>query len=188
MSQLLAHRLGTTAHLSPLVHKAERLGMRMPEDLERLALARGLRYFGQLSQTANDDLNEGSRSLPSPDQFSNEELAIALMSPTLPYSLNRLRMAAAMLGAHGSSAEIILRLSQLERCENIVHHIAECASHVEPGHPLWQTLLHGLSAQPSPPPDILPHPSRFVAMSGLDRTGRNTKSQWIRPHDPKQSG
>ena len=163
------------------MHKAKRLGMRAPEDLEHMAIARGLRYFGRVPQTTNDPRNESAVSTPRPEHFSNEELAIALMSPTLPYSLNRLRMAAAMLGANGISAEKILRLARLERCEIIVRHIAECASHVEPAHPLWQTLLHCLPAPPPLAPDILPHPSRFVAMSGLDRTGRNPHTQWIRP-------
>ena len=181
MPQLLAYRLGTTAHLSPLMHKAKRLGMRAPEDLEHLALARGLRYFGRLPHAENGRATTSDASLPPPEQFSNEELAITLMSPSLPYSLNRLRMAAAMLGAHGISADIILRLARLERCETIVRHIAECASQVEPAHPLWQTLLHRLPVPPSLPPGTLPHPSRFVAMSGLDRTGRNTRAQWIRP-------
>jgi hypothetical protein len=181
MPQLLSTRLGTTAHLSPLIHKANRLGLRAPEDLEHLALARGLRYFGRVPQANNESCTESVAPAPNPEQFSNEELAIALMSPTLPYSLNRLRMAAAMLGAHGISAGKILRLARLERCETIVRYIAECASHVEPAHPLWQTLLHGIPASPSLAPDILPHPSRFVAMSGLDRTGRNPRTQWIRP-------
>ena len=36
----LAYRLGTTTHLSPLPQKARRLGVRAPEDLERIALER----------------------------------------------------------------------------------------------------------------------------------------------------
>lgn len=43
--ETLARRLGTTAHLSPLLMKARRLGLRVPEDLERLAVRRGCRYY-----------------------------------------------------------------------------------------------------------------------------------------------
>ena len=173
--------MGTTAHLSPLVQKTKRLGVRTPEDLQHIALARGLRYFGQIN-LASDGLRPES-PMPALDRehFSNEELAIALMSPSLPYSLTRLRMAAAMLGANGNSAEKILRLARMERCEPIVRHIAECAAQVEPLHPLWQTLLKNLPAQPALRPDALPHPTRFVAMSGLDRSGRNLRAQWVRP-------
>lgn len=177
----LAHHMGTTAHLSPLVQKTKRLGVRTPEDLEHIALARGLRYFGRIEPSSDELAPKSVMPAMDPEQFSNEELAITLMSPSLPYSLNRLRMAAAMLGAHGISAEKILRLARLERCETIVRYITECASHVEPAHPLWQALLHRLPVPPSLAPDVLPHPSRFVAMSGLDRTGRNPHTQWIRP-------
>ena len=176
--ETLAHRLGTTAHISPLLQKARQLGVRAPEDLERIALTRGLRYFGCVAPPL-----EGNDTVPSPqpEQFPNEELAIALMSPSLPYSLNRLRMAAAMLGAAGISPGKILRLARMERCETVVCHIAGCGAAVEPDHPLWQTLLRELPVPPPLGPDILPHPSRFVAMSGLDRTGRNMRVQWIRP-------
>ncbi len=174
----LAHRLGTTTHLSPLLQKARRLGVRAPEDLERIALERGLRYFGCAAPPVDGN---GTAPVPQPEQFPNEELAIALMSPSLPYSLNRLRMAAAMLGADGISAGKILRLARMERCETVVRHIAECAAAVEPAHRLWRALLQELPVPPPLAPDILPHASRFVAMSGLDRTGRNMRVQWIRP-------
>lgn len=181
MPPTLANRLGTTPHLSPLIHKAKRLGVQVPEDLERIALARGLRYFGQIGLASNEHARESAFPALDPALFSNEELAIALMSPSLSYSLNRLRMAAAMLGASGISAGRILRLAQLERCEIIVRHIAECAARVEPDNLVWQTLLKHLPSTPPLLPDTLPHPSRFVALSGLDRTGRNPRVQWIRP-------
>ena len=90
-------------------------------------------------------------------------------------------MAGAMLGAEGVSADKILRLARLERCESVVRHIAECASKIEPDQPFWASLLERLPDTPPPAADILPHPSRFVAMSGLDRTGRINRAQWIRP-------
>jgi hypothetical protein len=178
MINTLARRLGTTTHLSPLMQKAKRLGVHTAEGLERIAIARGLRYFGRIDPES-DDLNPDC--MPDPDHFSNEELAIALMSPSLPYSLNRIRMAAAMLGADGVSAENVLRLARLERSETIVRHIAESAVRVEPDYPLWRALLRRLPATLPLAPDILPHQSRFVAMTGLDRSGRNLRMQWIRP-------
>lgn len=181
MPSSLARHMGTTAHLSPLVQKTKRLGVRTPEDLEHIAIARGLRYFGQIMARSDEPVWKPQMPAMDPVLFPNEELAMALMSPALPYSLNRLRMAAAMLGADDISAEKILRLARLERCETIVRHIAECASKVEPDHKLWITLLEHLPAAPALSPDILPHPSRFVAMSGFDRFGKNLRMQWIRP-------
>lgn len=178
MTTTLAKRLGTTAHLSPLIQKAKRLGVHTADDLERIAIARGLRYFGQIDPAS---VAANPLSIPDLEHFSNEELATALMSPSLPYSLNRIRMGAAMLAADGVSAEEVLRLARLERTEAIVRHIAESADRVEPDHPLWKTLLQRLPSKQPLAPDILPHPSRFVALSGLDRTGRNLRMQWIRP-------
>lgn len=177
MSLTLAKRLGTSSHLSPLMQKARRLGALSPNHLEEIAIARGLRYFGQPSDLGDQS---ASKSI-NPTNFTNGELAIALMSPTLPYSLTRLRMAGAMLAAESVTASEILRLARLERCESIVRHIAECAYKVEPLHPLWASLLENLPNISPAPPDILPHPTRFVAMSGIDRTGRSNRIQWIRP-------
>jgi len=177
----LANRLGTSTHLSPLMQKAKRLGVHSPKDLEEIAIARGLRYFGRFDE--RDQECQAPSPMPALDQkyFSNEDLAIALMSLSLPYSLTRLRMAGAMLGAEGISSTEILRLARMERCESVVRHIAECASKIEPQQPFWASLLEHLADIPLPMPDILPHPSRFVAMSGLDRTGRVNHTQWIRP-------
>lgn len=139
---LLADRLGTTVHLSPLLQKARSLGVRGPRDLENIALAKGLRYYGRP--------DPGTTAIPAcqTEAFSMEELAIALMSPAAPYSLNRLRMAGALLGAPGISAAKILRLARQERCEAIVRHIAQQAIQVEPGNPFWPTLMGGLPESP----------------------------------------
>jgi hypothetical protein len=42
----LAHKLGTTPHISPLLMKARRLGLPTGEHREALAVARGVRYYG----------------------------------------------------------------------------------------------------------------------------------------------
>jgi hypothetical protein len=181
MTATLAKRLGTSAHISPLLQKAKRLGVQTPEDLERIALSRGLRYFGRPDPSSAELLPEPAMPAFDPQRFPNEELAIALMSPSLPYSLTRLRMAGALLGADRVSAPEILRLARLERCESIVRHIAQCAAQVEPRNPFWASLLIHLPLSPPTAPDVLPHPTRFIAMSGLDRTGRINRRQWIRP-------
>lgn len=177
----LAQRIGTSTHLSPLLQKARRLGAHDPRDLESIALARGLRYFGRPGNP--QDKGREPCAIPAMDLslFTNEELAIALINPAAPYSLTRIRMAAAVMAADGVSAVEITRLARQERCQSVVRHIARCGNTVEPENPFWQSLLQNLPDTPPVSPDILPHISRFVALSGITRNGRQNTMQWIRP-------
>ena len=177
----LAHRMGTSAHLSPLLRKAHRLGLRDARDLEQLALDRGLRYFGSPAQQDHGAQNLRAMSAEKALSLTNEELAIALINPAAPYSLNRIRMAAAIIAGEGISASRILRLARMERCETVVGHIAMSGAKVEPDNPLWRFLLKNLPEGTPPNPDVLPHISRFVAMSGITRYGKQNSMQWIRP-------
>jgi len=113
--------------------------------------------------------------------ITNEELAIALINPAAPYSLNRIRMAAAIIAGEGISPSRIIQLARMERCEAIVRHIAMCGAKVEPANPLWKFLTDHLPEGTPPNPDVLPHISRFVAMSGITRHGKQKSMQWIRP-------
>lgn len=181
----LAYRLGTTHHLSPLLMKARRLGLTTPEDLERLAVARGLRYYSQPGET--DRLREEAHAYPasignpSVKQFSNEDLAISLLSLNWPFSQNRLRMGAAMLAATGVSPQRLARLAYQERCESVLFHIAQCGQKVEPDQSFWTALLNEIPSAKTYPPDVLPHLTRFVTMTGFTRRGKETLMQWIRP-------
>lgn len=178
----LAFHLGTTTHLSPLLMKARGLGLRRSVDFERLAVSRGCRYYqsacGDAAATGADD----SVVAPSiaPDQFSNTELALALLSPCLEKSQIRLRVGAAMLASPENTVEEVARLARRERSEAIVRHIAECGHDVEPDNPFWSELLDRLPAR-SVVSDALPHPSRFVAMTGFTPSGVDNVRQWIRP-------
>ncbi|MEO5916930.1 MAG: hypothetical protein ABIS50_22065 [Luteolibacter sp.] len=188
-SLTLARRLGTTAHLSALLMKARRLGLASPMDLERLAVSRGLRYY----DSHGDSLKEMRRTPAVSDSGSergltNEELAVALLSPSALYSQQRLRMGAAMLAAEGNRPESIANLALRERCETVVRHIALCGHEVEPQNPFWDKLLGLLPASDwVPQPDALPHPTRFVAMTGITRNGVGNLKQWIRPRAPLSS-
>jgi hypothetical protein len=187
-SLTLAGRLGTTAHLSALLMKARRLGLTTPVDLERLAVSRGLRYY----DSHGDSLKgEEAPTVPANEidrKLSNEELAIALLAPSAPYSQQRLRMGAAMLAAEGNRLESIATLALRERCEAVVRHIALCGHEVEPENPFWDKLLDLLPASHFVPrPDALPHPTRFVAMTGITRNGVGNLRQWIRPRAPLTS-
>ena len=188
-SVTLAGRLGTTAHLSALLMKVRRLGLSTPVDLERLAVSRGLRYYD-----SHGDSLKGQNGPPTVPEsgsergLTNEELAIALLSPSATYSQQRLRIGAAMLAAEGNRPESIASLALRERCETVVRHIASCGHEVEPANPFWDKLLRLLPASHSEPlPDALPHPTRFVAMTGVTRNGVGNLKQWIRPRAPLAS-
>lgn len=168
----LAEKLGTTAHDSALLKKAERLGLDAG-GLERLAIQRGCDYY-----------HEGD-PLPPPsvtsDELSDEELAIALLDPALRYHPQTIRLGAAMLGAEGNDPETIARLAEQECCEALVRYVAESGKRFEPQNGFWTALLSRLPVTPAPKSSVVPHPTRFVAMTGITRRGVETVTEWIRP-------
>ena len=171
-TETLAAKLGTTTHLSPLLRKARRLGLGA-RDLERLAIQRGCDYYH------NGEPFE--RIEVSPDQFSNAELAIALLNPALGYDPQMIRLGAAMLSAEGTDPEQLARLAKMERCEALVRYIAEAGMKFEPRNSFWGRLLDFLPHFPEPKSGVFPHPTRFVAMTGFTRRGPETIVEWIRP-------
>jgi hypothetical protein len=171
-SPSLAEKLGMTKHISGLLIKAKRLGLDA-EGLERLAIQRGCDYY-----------HEGEPLPPaivSEEQFSDEELAIALLNPALRYHPQTLRLGAAMLGAEGNDPERIARLAKYERCESLVRYVAEAGRRFEPHNIFWERVLAMVPAAPAPKSSVVPHPTRFVAMTGMTRRGVETVAQWIRP-------
>ena len=151
--------------------KARELGLSVPLDLERLAMARGCGYYerdlGPLARTA-----EG---VP----LSNAELAIALLAPSHQPTARQVRLAAALLGAADESAADVATLAVDENCAGIVRYIALCGSRFEPGNPFWTDLLNALP-ETVIDRDRLPHPTRFVEMTGIDRGKVGTFTRWIR--------
>jgi hypothetical protein len=168
----LAEKLGTTTQLSGLLIKAKRLGLNA-EGLERLAIQRGCNYY-----------HEGEPLPPasvSEEQFSNEELALALLNPALRYHPQTLRLGAAMLGAEGNDPEEIARLTKYERGESIVRYVAEAGRRFEPENRFWERLLALLPQTPAPDSAVVPHPTRFVQMTGIDRGKVGLFTRWVRP-------
>lgn len=176
--ETLAHRLGTTTHVSPLLMKARRLGLRVPEDLCTLAVQRGCRHYWQGNEPEGELLPES--------QFSHEELAIAMLSIAGPYDPHMIRCGAAMLGAEGNDPAELARLAVWERSEQVVRYIAECGTKFEPANAFWGELLRLLPATPRPKEGVMPHPTRFVAMNGFERgVGKKITTEWQRPqHRP----
>jgi hypothetical protein len=175
----LAQKLGTTSHLSPLLHKAHRLGLGARE-LEILAVQRGCRHYRNGT--------EPKEPLATTSQFSNEELAIALLSTALRYDPHSIRCGAAMLGAQGNDARKLARMAVMERCVPSVRHVAQAGKRFEPANPFWQMLLDALPPGKVPRSGVLPHPTRFVAMTGFTRKGPGLVVEWQRPVLPPQRG
>ena len=86
-----------------------------------------------------------------------------------------------MTGATGNSPALLARLAIQERSAAVLRHIALCGRKVEPANPFWAELLTLLPESATPAPDVLPHITRFVALTGITRRGRETVMQWIRP-------
>lgn len=169
----LAEKIGMSAPSSVLLKKAARLGLSDPAALEGLAVARGCWHYRQPEMPDPPSVDES--------QFSNEELAIMLLSPIQPYSPHTIRLGAAMLGAAGNRVERLFNLSKAEGCEMVVRYIAKAGLQFEPGNPLWHDLLDKLPETREPEDGVLPHPTRFVSMTGFTRAGPGKVTVWIRP-------
>ena len=169
----LAEKLGTKQHDSVLLQKAKGFGLADAAALELLAVARGCWHYRQPGMPDPPSVPES--------QFTNEELAIALLSPALPYSPNTIRLGAAMVGATGNREEIIVGLAKAEGCEAVLQHIARAGVQFEPNNPFWGKLLAKLPTAVEPPDGVLPHPTRFVSMTGFTRSGPGKVTIWIRP-------
>lgn len=160
---------------SPLLKKAEDLGLSLPLDLERLAIMRGCHYY---------DRELPSRVPPFTEvPLSNGELAIALILPLLQPTAREIRLAAAMLGATDVHADEVAALAVRENCVDVVRYIALCGQRFEPENLFWKNLLVRL-------PEVridsekFPHRTRFVEMTGIDRGKIGTFTRWIRPRQP----
>ena len=180
----LARKLGTTEHHSLLLRKAKKVGLWHTHELIGLAVARGCRHYGGGSEPL-------LTAQPSREKFSDEELAIALLSPCLPYSPRALRVGAQMLGSRGNRPSRLALLARRERAETVVRHIAAAGQQTEPDELFWQELLAALPPA-SPfrsvlPTGVLPHPSRFRSETGLtdpsnSATGGGPQVTWLRPY------
>lgn len=168
-----AERLGMPPRQSPLLQKAEEAGLHSPAELESLGVARGCWHY------------RSPEIFPAPNvvesEFSNEELAVALLSPSQPYSPHTIRVGAAMLGAVRNDVARLVQLIQAEGCVAPARYIASAALRFEPDNSFWRQLLERLPESPAIPDGVMPHPTRFVSMTGMTRGGKRPAPVWIRP-------
>jgi hypothetical protein len=70
-----------------------------------------------------------------------------------------------------------------ENCADVVRHVARCGRRFEPENSFWQNLLD-LLPRVQIDLDKMPHPTRFVEMTGIDRGRVGRFIRWIRPRQP----
>ncbi len=104
-----------------------------------------------------------------------------MLSTALRYDPRSIRCGAAMLGAEGNSPARLARMALMERCVIPVRYVAESGLRFEPDNHFWRELLDRLPVTPGPRPGVLPHPTRFVAMTGFTRNGPGLVVEWHRP-------
>jgi hypothetical protein len=163
--QRLADRLGTTWHISPLAMKVRRLKEKYPsgaikdEDwLIDLANARGAMVISRVG--VSEDLFRA----PPENEFSTEELIVAICLSGYEDRLQSLRLAAQLISRDRFDRARLGRLIRQERVEAVLGALAREALHVDPTHDGWRfvhrlcdskatrtTLLHWTRlAQPIP--------------------------------------
>jgi hypothetical protein len=172
-SVTLGDKLGFPRAVYPLLEKASALGLGSGEMLESLGVARGCSHYTIPGSERAPDISEGA--------FNNEELAIALLSPGLPYSPRGIRIGAAMLGATGNRPSALVDLAKAERAAEPVRYIASSALKFEPENPFWRELLRLLPECRLLEVGVMPHPTRFVSMTGMTRNGVEKVAVWLRP-------
>jgi hypothetical protein len=62
-----------------------------------------------------------------------------------------------------------------------MRYIAEAARRFEPDNVFWNQLLDALPQEHTASQGVMPHPTRFVSMTGITRGGIRPPPIWIRP-------
>ena len=180
----VAEQLGQTPHLSPLLRKLRAVGLVAPDDLRRLAVARGCGHY----QRPDDQ----DRPLdPRTAQVPNLELAIAMVTAAQSFDPVLVRCAAQLLSGDDISVEAIVRLAVQERAVQVILYIAKAGLEMDLiGQDKWRHLLDELPAAPEVSEGRLPHRTRFVSQSGVSRVNgllqRTSRSVWLRPEPRMQ--
>jgi hypothetical protein len=169
----LGDKLGLASKTSPLLEKAKAMGLSSGESLEALGVGRGCSHYSIPGKDAAPDIPESA--------FGNEELAIALLSPELPYSPRGIRIAACMMGSVGNQPVSLVELAIKERAIEPVRYIATSALTFEPENSFWHEILELLPPCRLSEVGVMPHPTRFVSMTGMTRNGVEKVTVWLRP-------
>ena len=145
----LGEKLGLPASHSRLLGKARRLGLRTASDLESLAIARDYFLPGEC------EFWFAPEKVP-PSEFSNLELAMALLSPCLEFCQGTIDRGVLVLRAEVMVSEPIkiIMESQRARADLVIRHIALIGRELAAQHEPWHKIL-GLLPRVSPENPVL---------------------------------
>ena len=158
----LAHRLGITENVSPLLMKVRLLMRESPEwnDREAGDWLLSLANARKCNVVVPTEVLPGLAD-PGLERFSNEELATAILSPSLPDRPQLLRLAAQLISRRVVQLDVLLWRTRLERTGRVLAALSVQALRVEPGHELWRRLNEALKNEP-PLRDSLLHWTRLA--------------------------
>ena len=74
----------------------------------------------------------------------------------------------------------VAALAQSEHCADLVRFIADCGHNIEPDVAFWKSLqlaLAGVTYDAT----TMPHPTRFIEMTGINRGSTAIQKRWVRP-------
>ena len=171
----LAKALGETCAVSPLLRRARMLGVRTLPELLAVAVSRGCRHYA---------VPAGAEAVrdPGAEAISDEELVVLLLLGEHAYEPMAVRCAAQLLGGDTIDAAKLVALARKERCLRVLAYIADAGlGHDDKAPGFWRDLRERIGAVPSAPEGTLPHWTRFVALSGVQRHARRPRSVWLRP-------
>jgi hypothetical protein len=150
---------------------------RIGEWLLKCAVGRGASHY---ERDFSDDLP------PDCPELTNEELAVALCLGQHPYNSTFIRAAAQLLSSPSTDPAKLARLAVMERVEPVFLYIAVVAVRFAPKAQPWSFLLLHLTQRLSPPPDALPHWSRFVSQTGVTSFTGGPDIKWLRRREPAE--
>ncbi len=173
----LNQSLHSTSHCSLLVRKAARYGLVDIESLIHLAVARGCKHYR--NTVAPRDVHD-----PGREKLTDDELAILLLHGNCRYEPMAVRCAAQLLKSPWINPRRVAFLAIRERCQTPLRYIASQGRRHDLDDPLrWEKILKVLDKPSAEPPEaVLPHVSRFMMDSGIQR-GKRQAPRWLKPDE-----
>jgi hypothetical protein len=174
---VLAERLGTTVHVSPLRMKLERLRAEFPsasaacvEDwLVDVANERGARIVFREDRPADAPVDLPRTCL------TDEELIVGICQLQNLDRPQMLRLAAQLISRHAVDLRRLCHVAERERAGIVLAELARQALKVDPTHASWQAIAKRF-ARERPPRDTLLHWTRLS--EPVMKNGRCDAQRW----------
>ena len=174
---VLAQRLGTTVHVSPLRMKLKRLRLEYPspsaaclEDwLVDVANERGARIVFREDRTGDAPVD-----LPK-SRLADEELIVAICELQNRDRPQMLRLAAQLISRQAVNLQRLCHVAEQERAGIVLAELARQALKVDKEHATWQAIARRF-AHERPPRDTLLHWSRLA--EPVMKNGRCDAQRW----------